>query len=466
MTPGPSKGVGDPSSPEPWDLHSLPAFTSVSPARQESLWTDELPDSRDVDRAVWDDLLSFFEDATTAFSQRPGSLVLTPRILLRNLKHNGSEPRAGFKVLNELVNRGDILRADSLTLAAATSPAPAPSTASSLASTLSSYIFGAPAPKPIGLDDPIVSTAALAAVAARAQEALGGPVSSDDIHTVSSFAAALTARNARDAEAVISHLAATSGATVLTADPNPENESQVFGIKFGPGAATEADKGVLQTKAALQRMELLAAHLEESVAAETAKATAAARAGDKAGALARLRKKKLLDNKLAGARASVHKLTDVLMAVDEAASNKEAVQALEIGMDSLRIATAGGVSAERVDAIAADYAEHTADQEDVRVALQQLSKDPVLGDDTAAEEAELAAMMAAEEAGHPLDVGVTPVAGSAEEEEELDRIMRELGIEKNDTVGLPTPPSPTGKSPEKADASTPAGRILSAPELG
>jgi Snf7 len=267
------------------------------------------------------------------------------------------------------------------------------------------------------------------------------------------LAGELTAGSTRDAEAVISHLVAQKAASVLFTDPTPDSKEPVAGLKFGAAAPTAADKGILQAKAALQRMEVLAAHLEASVAAETAAATAAARSGNKADALARLRKKKLLDNKLAGARASVHKLTDVLMAVDEAASNKEAVQALEIGMDSLRAATANGVTAGRIDAIASDYADHTADQEDVRVALQQLNQSPQGLDDAAAEEAELAAMMAVEDTGHSLGApDSSAVTGSAEEEAELDRIMAELGISKNDTADLPTPPSPTGASPERTQA--------------
>lgn len=429
-----------------WNLKQLPAFASRSPEEIGVLWAADMPADRDTNPALWDTLLGFFEDAAVAVSTRPGSLVVTPRTLLRHLKHDGREPGAGRAVIEELMKRGDIIRADSLTL----SPAgEAKSAVSGITATLSKYIWGAPTEAPLNMDDPIVPTAALEAVAARAKDKMGGPVSSDDIHTVQSFASELTARNTRDAEAVISHLASKGAATVLHTDPSPDNMKPLAGFKFGSAAPTEADKGILQTKAALQRMETLAVHLETSVAAETAAATAAARSGNKADALARLRKKKLVDNKLAGARASVHKLTDVLMAVDEAASNKEAVQALEIGMESLRAATATGVSAERVDAIAADYAEHTADQEDVRVALQQLNQDPSGIDDTAAEEAELAAMMAAEDAGHSLTVPDTLLAGSAEEEAELAKIMADLGIKMNDTADLPTPPSPLGNSPKK-----------------
>jgi Snf7 len=443
------------TSPEEWNLKRLPGIVSRSPEEINVLWAADLPPDRDTNPALWDTLLGFFEDAAVAVSQRPGSLVVTPRTLLRHLKHGGREPSAGRAVIEELLRRGDILRADSLTLLPAGGKS---ATAGGIASTLSRYIFGSPPPAPLGLDDPIVPTAALEAAAARAKDMLGGPVSSDDIHTVQSFASEFTARNTRDAEAVISQLVSLRAATVLFTDVTPETKLPVAGFKFGTTPPNEADKGVLQTKAALQRMEDLAAHLEKSVALETAAATAAARSGNKADALARLRKKKLLDNKLAGARASVHKLTDVLMAVDEAASNKEAVQALEIGMESLRVAAANGVSAERVDAIAADYADHTADQEDVRVALQQLNQDPSGLNETAAEEAELAAMMAAEDVGHSITAPDPVVEGSAEEEAELAKIMAEFGIAKNDTADLPTPPSPSGRTPEKRKESASASQ--------
>lgn len=439
------------SAPCEWNLKHLPAFSSRSPAEISVLWAADLPPDRDTNPALWDTLLGFFEDAAVAVSTRPGSLVVTPRTLLRHLKHDGREPSAGRAVINELLKRGDVVRADTLTLA----PGAAPTVGGGITATLSRYIWGAPAPAALGMDDPIVPTAALEAVAARVKDRMGGPVSSDDIHTVESFAKELTSRNTRDAEAVISHLASQGSATILHSDPTPDNKTPLAGFKFGSAPPTEADKGILQTKAALQRMEVLAAHLETSVAAETAAATAAARSGNKADALSRLRKKKLLDNKLAGARASVLKLTDVLMAVDEAASNKEAVQALEIGMDSLRAATANGVTAERLDAIATDYAEHTADQEDIRVALQQLNQDPSGVNDTAAEEAELAAIMAAEESGHSLVVPEAAVEGSAEEEAELAKIMAELGIKKNDAADLPMPPSPPEKSPVRKPESAP-----------
>jgi Snf7 len=422
-------------SSDEWNLKRLPGYLSRSPEEIRVLWFQDLPPDRDTNPALWDTLLGFFEDAAVSVCSQAGSLVITPRALLRQLKYEGREPSAGRAVILELFRRGDIVRADSLTL-----PNPAqPTTATTLLSVngiqsfLKRSLWGSALPTPPSLDDPIVPTAALAAVAARAKAALGGPVSSDDIHTVQSFANALTNRNVHDAEAVIAHLVNTRDASILYTDVAPENPKPIPGFKLGSAAPSITDKGVLQTKAALERMEELSSHLEKSVEEETVAATNAARAGNKPEALARLRKKKLLDNKLAGARASALKLTDVLMAVDEAASNKEAVQALEIGMGSLRAANANGISAQRIDAIASDYAEAAADQEDIRAALQQLNQSS-MGDTNAAEEAELEALLAAESVGYKLEVP------STDEEAELAKIMTELGIEKNDTVGLPNPP--------------------------
>jgi hypothetical protein len=419
-----------------WSLKRLPGYLSRTPEEIRVLWYQDLPPDRDTNPALWDTLLGFFEDAAVSVCSQSGSLVITPRALLRQLKYEGREPSAGRAVIHELFRRGDIIRADSLTLPDPATPASSTSLLSSsgIQSFLKRNLWGAAVPEPPALDDPIVPTAALAAVAARAKAALGGPVSSDEIQTVQSFANALTNRNTRDAQTVIAHLVNTREASILYTDVSLENPKPIPGFKLGSAAPSNTDKGVLQTKAALERMEELSAHLERSVEAETTAATNAARAGNKAEALSRLRKKKLLDNKLAGARASVLKLADVLMAVDEAASNKEAVQALEIGMGSLRAANANGISAQRIDAIASDYAEAAADQEDIRVALQQLNQ-PAMGETNAAEEAELEAMLVAESVGHKIEAPAT------DEEAELTKIMAELGIERHDTAGLPRPPT-------------------------
>jgi Snf7 len=466
---------------EEWSLKQLPGYASRSPDELRVLWSAELPDSRDMNPALWDTLLGFFEDAAVSLCSRRGSLVITPRALLRQLKHEGREPSAGLVVIAELFRRGDVIRADSLTVPASPAAAAASTSTSSLSmarvkSALSGYIWGSSTPRPPSLDDPIVPTAALALVASRAKDHLGGPVSSDDIHTLQSFAEELTNGSTRDAEAVIAHLVSKRSAAVLYTEPTAEQPVPVVGFKFGGNVPNAADKGILQTKAALHRMEQLTAHLERGVFHETQAATVAARAGNKAEALARLRKKKLLDNKLAGARASVHKLSDVLMAVDEAASNKDAIQALEIGMDSLRVANANGVSAERVDAIAADYAEAVADQDDIRTALQQLNVTPEGEDDLAAEEAELNAMMAAEAAGYKLDGMASVEAGASasgaaavSEDAEMERIMAELGIKKNDVTDLPDVPSPSSANVRRPDDNPPvnrsnAGRVA-APEI-
>lgn len=258
---------------------------------------------------------------------------------------------------------------------------------------------------------------------------LAGPVASADIHTVKTFAASITAGNTRDAEAVISQMVAKGNAAVLFTDVTKDNPVPIMGVKLGKGNAKPADKGVLQTKAALERMEKMAAHLEVAVAAEKTAAVEAASAGNRQDALSKLRKKKLLETKLNGARSAALKLSDVIMAVDEAESNKEAVLALETGMDSLRLATEDGVTADRVDAVAADFDEAIADQQDVRTALQQLNDGAV--EDTAELENELDLMLN-EEAGIK-----RPTA--TEEEEELLKIMNELGISKQDAALMKDP---------------------------
>ena len=308
----------------PWSLKEVPVFASRTESERRVIWEAEMPPYRDSNPALWDTLVGFFEDATVSCSERPGELVTTPRQLLRNLKLDGREPRAGREVVEELFRRGDLVRADKLTIASAS----ARSTASSIRATLSSYIWGAPKEAPLGLDDPVVPVAALARVAARAKDTLSGPVSSDDIHTVNSFANEVTARSIRDAEAVIAHLVSEGGASVMQVDPSGDTKTPIIGFKFGSGAPTEADKGVLQTKAALQRMNDLVDHLTTSVEQETTAATSAARAGNKTEALARLRKKKLLYTKLAGARASAMQATVRRLNTKDLESNNYALAPL------------------------------------------------------------------------------------------------------------------------------------------
>lgn len=360
-----------------------------------------------------------------------------------------------MKIIAELFKRGDVVSAASLKVPDASSGASV-SAFGTIRSAFNRYLWSPKTELP-SLDDPIVPVAALKAAADRAA-ALKGPVASSDILTVRAFAEEVTAGNTRDAEAVISHLVSKGNATVLYTDPTPESPVPTFGVKLGDNAASPADKGVLQTKAALERMEKLSAHLEEGVAAEKAAATVAAKAGNKADALARLRKKNLLETKLTGARSAALKLHDVVMAVDEAASNKEAVLALETGMDSLRLATANGVTADRVDAVASNFDEMLAEQQDVRVALGQLNHDAI------GEDAELQA-----ELDELLDDEKTEPAKKDGVDEEMLKIMAELGISKEEAALMPDPVTAgvaaTATASAEEQPAPQKARVYSAPEL-
>lgn len=410
----------------------MPAYASRTKEEIDVLWSSDLPVSRDLNPALWDALLGFFEDAIVASCSRPGSLVITPRELLKQLKHNGTEPSAGVRVIEELYNRGDIVSADSL-------KAPSNSTQSSyslssLKTTVGSYLWGSAKPKAPALDDPIVPVAALKAVAQKAST-LSGPTASGDIHTVKTFADDLTAGNTRDAEAVIAHIVSKGEAIALFTDPTTEDPDPILGVKLGRGSANPADKGVLRTKAALEKMEKVSSHLDHAVEAEREAAVAAAKAGNKSDALSRLKKKKALEAKLNGARATATKLSDVLMAVDEAESNREAVSALETGMSSLKTATEGGVTADRVDAVAADFDEMLAEQQDVRHALEQLNQGPI-GADEALLEQELEELVAGEQEPSAIPTEKPPMT---EEEKELLKIMQGLGISGEEAALMQAP---------------------------
>lgn len=358
-----------------------------------------------------------------------------------------------MRVITELFNRGDIVRADALKPPSKEGATRSTLSIGSIRSTLTSYLWGAGKQKPPSLDEDIVPIAALKAAAARASS-MSGPTASADIHTVKSFAQAITASSTRDAEAVIAHLVAQGEAVTLFTDVTKENPVPIFGVKISKGRAGAADKGVLHTKAALERMEDMSSHLTSAVESEKTAATDAAKSGNKSEALARLRKKKALENKLTSARAAAAKLSDVLMAVDEADSNREAVTALETGMKSLRLAQEDGVTAGRVDAVAADFDEMMAEQQDLRVAFEQLNVGTTADDHEL--ESELDELMENEKkAGKAEEVETTtkPDAKPAwsnvdqELEDELETLLAEL----------PMPSDPHGKTTGVAGTSSDTG---------
>lgn len=337
-----------------------------------------------------------------------------------------------MRVITELFNRGDIVRADSLKPPSKEASTRSPLSLGTIRSTLSSYIWGGGKVTPPSLDDNIVPIAALKAAAARASS-MSGPTASADIHTLKSFATTITAGSTRDAEAVIAHLVSQNEAVTLFTDVTKETPQPIFGVKIGKSRAETSDKGVLHTKAALERMEDMSTHLELAVESEKAAATIAAKAGNKPEALNRLRKKKALENKLSSARAAATKLSEVLMAVDEADSNREAVTALETGMKSLRLAQEDGVTAGRVDAVAADFDDMMAEQQDLRTAFEQLNLSANLNDGELEDELEElmegekesaeteSALPATEPAAKPAPNNI-----DQELEEELEKMFAEL----------------------------------------
>lgn len=351
------------------------------------------------------------------------------------LKHNGTEPSSGARVIEELFKRGDVVSADTLKAPAST-PSKSSYSFGAVRATLSSFIWGPKKAATLDLDDPIVPIAALKSVAQRVSR-LSGPVATADIYTVKTFAAEITGDNTRDAEAVIAHIVSRGEATPLFTTPTKDDPEPVLGVKLGSASATQADRDVLRTKAALERMTKLSTHLKDSIEAEETAAVLAAKAGNKAEALLRMKKKKGLEAKLTGARAAATKLEAVVMAVDEAESNREAVAALETGMASLKTVTADGVTADRVDAVAADFDEMLSEQQEVRTALEQLNQD-VLGPDEADLEKELEAMMSGEKP--KLEVAdATVTGGVTEEEEELLKLLGKVEITPEEAAKMQDP---------------------------
>lgn len=301
-----------------------------------------------------------------------------------------------------------------------------------LKSTIGGYIWGSKTQKVPSLDDPIVPLTALKSVVDNVSS-LSGPMASADIHTVKTFAAAITAGNTRDAEAVIAHLVSKGEASVLYTEPTKDVPEPILGAKFGKVPATEADKSVLRTKAALEQMEKRSAHLAEEMEKEVSAATAFVKSGNKSEAIARLRKKKALEAKLSGARAAATKLSDVLMAVDEAESNREAISALETGMSSLRVATEDGVTADRVDNVAQEFDEMLAEQQDVRLSLAQMNEESE--ENNALLDQELEELVNAEATGKPK----TPATSNAEEEADFLKFMQGLDISPEDALKMKDP---------------------------
>lgn len=296
------------------------------------------------------------------------------------MKRMGREPFCGNAVIAELYRRGDLTRADTIKVpgveATATAPTPSSGVLSSLRSSLGRYLWTTPrAATAPGAEDAVVPTAALSRAAEAAKE-LVGSIATAEIHTIHSFAERLTGGNERDAEAVAAHLESIGRATVLFTEATEENPVPVAGVRLGAGPPTQADRGLLQTKAVHERIERAAQQYEAEAEKAKQEAVAAAKGGDKKGAIEFIQRKSKMEKKLANNRATLRKLGDVLMAVDETESNREAVAALETGMNALRKATAaGGVNAERVDNVATDLDELLAEQEDMRIAIGQIQVD-------------------------------------------------------------------------------------------
>lgn len=381
-------------------------------------------------------------------------LIVLQREILKKLKHEGKEPSSGLRVIEELFNRGDIVSADSLKPPGASQSY---YSLASLRSSISGYIWGPKKSKTPSLDDPIVPLTALKAAVERASS-LSGPMASADIHTVKTFAAAVTGGNTRDAEAVISHIVSKGEASVLFTEPTKDSPEPLLGVKFGKGTATEADKGVLRTKAALEQMEKRTLHLTEEIERESAAATSLAKAGKKSDALSRLRKRKVLETKLTGSRAAASKLSDVLLAVDEAESNREAVSALETGMSSLKVATEEGVTADRVDAVAADFDEMLAEQQDVRVALAQLNEESAENDAVLLEE--LDQLVSGEKQEQPARPTTT------DEEIELMKLMQELDIPETEPAQMKDPAQVAHENLAKAGEGESASSVPAGDEQG
>lgn len=360
------------------------------------------------------------------------------------MKRNGREPACATRVMNALFERGDLVRAGDLNTAS--TPQPAAGVFGGLKASLGRYLWSGPASDLPGPEDGLVSTAALSAACERAN-ALLGPIATSEIHTVKSFADALTGGNERDAEAVIASLAAAGSASILHAPATADSEA-LRGVRLGKGAPAPADTGLLRTKHARERLQKVAAHLAADAEAARVEAVAAAKRGDRAAALVKVQRKTALEKKLAGTRGTLSRLTDVLHAVDEAESNKEAVGALEVGMDALRLTNEGGVTADRIDDIAANFDEEMAKQQDMRVALEQLATSNEV--DNAAFEDELDALMRedalndpslnvpAEKPGEAVAAAEAAAAEKSaaekEAEAELEKLLAEAGVE-----GLPVP---------------------------
>lgn len=427
-----------------WSISNLPSFQSRNAQELDVLWQSEFPPTREADPALWDTLLGFFEDAIVSYCGRPGHLVCTPRELLKALKRQEREPFCGTKVIEELFRKGDLMSAGTLDEPSENDgKTQAGSAGVGMFNSLRRYLWSSTAKSDTpGPEDELVPTAALGRLAEEATR-LVGPIATAEVHTLKSLANAITGGVERDAEAVAAYLVSQGKATVLRTTPTRENPTVIVGIRLGPGGATEADRSLLSTKAARERLVDVVAHLEQEVEVQKKEAVKAAKSGNKAGALSRIQRKAALEKKLSGAQASLRKLNDILLAVDAAESNRDSVAAIEAGVQSLRYAQEAGATADRVDDVAAQLDELLGQQEDLRLALEQI--DPNRDQELIEAEEKLAELLAEDQVKElddpalkapeklPSDAKEAAIknkekTAEQEAEEELARLMAETGI--------------------------------------
>lgn len=376
---------------ERWDITELPSYKSRDVDNLNVLWSTDLPESRDAAPALWDTLMGFFQDSISNYCQRPGHLVVTPRELMRSFKRNEREPFCGNRVITELYRRGDIITAgniDSASSADAAQGGTGAAVGASVFSSLRNYLWSSatavssskPAPGPEDELMPLVTCEAISEKAA----GLVGPFVTAEIHTLKSLANACTAGNERDAAAVAVYLVSQKKATILSIIG--DNNAEVIGVRIGSGNASDADKSLLQTKAAKERLYELSNHLNSEIALEKKRAVEAAKAGDKATALTHVQRKTQCEKKLKGVRASLKKLGDVLMAVDDAENNRETVNALKTAMETLKTVTEDSdINADTVDDVSFQLSELMGKQEDLKLALDQMGQES-LAEEAANEE--------------------------------------------------------------------------------
>jgi len=141
------------------------------------------------------------------------------------------------------------------------------------------------------------------------------------------------------------------------------------GIKFSSEPITIVDTGVLQMKYTLSSLELQQVELEKEIESSTQKAISLSKQKKQANALVYLKRRKRLNVILLQRLNSSETLHQILENIEEAHTNKEILEAYQIGTAALKETNKQGLTLESVEQTLDDLHEVMANQKEIDEAL-------------------------------------------------------------------------------------------------